>query len=76
LGATPAQAAIAWVAAKGGDIVPLIGARSTTRLAEAIGAVDLQLNPGEVDELASLAPAGAMTGAAFPADQRRPDDAG
>jgi aryl-alcohol dehydrogenase-like predicted oxidoreductase len=36
LHATPAQAAIAWVAAQGNDIIPLIGARSRLRLAEAL----------------------------------------
>ena len=32
--------AIAWVAAQGEDIVPLIGARRRDRLAEALGALD------------------------------------
>jgi aryl-alcohol dehydrogenase-like predicted oxidoreductase len=41
LHATSAQAAIAWVAAQGNDIIPLIGARSRLRLAEALGSVDL-----------------------------------
>src|SRR5271169_1350820 len=36
-GATPAQAAIAWVASRGADIVPLVGARTRERLAEALG---------------------------------------
>jgi aryl-alcohol dehydrogenase-like predicted oxidoreductase len=36
LRATPAQAAIAWVGAQGRDIIPLIGARSRSRLAEAL----------------------------------------
>ena len=37
LHATPAKAAIAWVAAQGADIVPLIGARNRSRLGEALG---------------------------------------
>ncbi|HEX2286504.1 MAG TPA: aldo/keto reductase, partial [Mycobacterium sp.] len=37
LGVSVAQAAIAWVASRGTDIVPLIGARTRTRLAEALG---------------------------------------
>jgi aryl-alcohol dehydrogenase-like predicted oxidoreductase len=37
-GATVAQLAIAWVAAQGADIVPLVGARRRDRLAEALGA--------------------------------------
>ena len=38
--ATPVQVAIAWVAAQGDDIVPLIGARRPERLAEALGAAN------------------------------------
>jgi pyridoxine 4-dehydrogenase len=37
-GATVAQLAIAWVAAQGDDIVPLVGARRRDRLQEALGA--------------------------------------
>jgi aryl-alcohol dehydrogenase-like predicted oxidoreductase len=44
-GATAAQLAIAWVLARGADIVPLIGARRRDRLAEALGALDLKLSP-------------------------------
>ena len=40
-GATVAQVAIAWVLARGEDIVPLVGARRRDRLAEALGALDL-----------------------------------
>ncbi len=36
-GVTVAQIAIAWVAAQGHDIVPLVGARRRDRLAEALG---------------------------------------
>ena len=39
-GATVAQLAIAWVLARGDDIVPLIGARRRERLHEALGALD------------------------------------
>jgi pyridoxine 4-dehydrogenase len=40
-GASPAQVAIAWVARKGNDIVPLVGARRRDRLSEALGALDV-----------------------------------
>src|SRR5277367_980442 len=43
-GVTVAQIAIAWVAAQGSDIVPLVGARRRDRLAEALGATDVQLS--------------------------------
>ena len=58
-GVTTAQLAIAWVASRGPDIVPLIGTKRRDRLAEALGALELELAP---DELATVE-------AAVPADQ-------
>ena len=52
IGASVAQVAIAWVAAQGKDIVPLVGARRRDRLTEALGALDVKLSP---DDLAALA---------------------
>ena len=46
IGASPAQVAIAWVAAQGNDIVPLVGARRRDRLTEALGALDVKLTHG------------------------------
>jgi aryl-alcohol dehydrogenase-like predicted oxidoreductase len=54
IGASVAQVAIAWVAAQGSDIVPLVGARRRDRLAEALGALDVKLS---ADDLAKLAKA-------------------
>jgi pyridoxine 4-dehydrogenase len=65
-GATPAQAAIAWVAAQGSDIVPLVGARRRDRLAEALGALDLRLGPEALAALTEAVPAGAAAGARYP----------
>ena len=48
LHATPAQAAIAWVAAQGADVVPLIGARNRSRLGEALGSIDLELTASDI----------------------------
>ncbi len=45
LGVTVAQVAIAWVAAQGQDIVPLVGARRRDRLTEALGALNVKLSP-------------------------------
>ncbi len=71
LHATPAQAAIAWVAAQGRDIIPLIGARSRSRLAEALGSVDLELTASDISHLSAIVPDGAAAGDPFPAHQRR-----
>jgi aryl-alcohol dehydrogenase-like predicted oxidoreductase len=71
LHATPAQAAIAWVAAQGRDIIPLIGARSRSRLAEALGSVDLELTASDISHLSAIVPDGAAAGDPFSAHQRR-----
>jgi aryl-alcohol dehydrogenase-like predicted oxidoreductase len=71
LHATPAQAAIAWVAAQGADIVPLIGARNRSRLGEALGSIDLELTASDISRLSATIQDRAAVGDAFPAQQRR-----
>jgi aryl-alcohol dehydrogenase-like predicted oxidoreductase len=68
-GLTPAQAAIAWVAAQGDDIVPLVGARTRERLAEALGALDAPLPPAARAALEAAAPKGAAAGERYPVQQ-------
>ncbi|MGD9737091.1 MAG: aldo/keto reductase [Solirubrobacterales bacterium] len=51
LGATAAQVALAWVLAKGEDIVPIPGTKSPERLAENAAATDLRLSDEQVAEL-------------------------
>jgi aryl-alcohol dehydrogenase-like predicted oxidoreductase len=68
-GATVAQLAIAWVLLRGGDIVPLVGARTRDRLAEALGALDLDLTAGELAELEEAVPPGAVAGERYNAQQ-------
>ena len=69
VGASPAQVAIAWVAAQGNDIVPLVGARRRDRLAEALGARDVKLTDAHLAALAKAFPAGAAAGARYPEAQ-------
>jgi aryl-alcohol dehydrogenase-like predicted oxidoreductase len=67
IGASVAQVAIAWVAAQGEDIVPLVGARRRDRLAEALGALDVKLSADDLAELARALPPGAAAGERYPA---------
>jgi aryl-alcohol dehydrogenase-like predicted oxidoreductase len=67
IGATVAQVAIAWVAAQGSDIVPIIGVRRRDRLAEALGALDVKLSADDLAELAKAVPPGAAAGERYPA---------
>jgi len=62
-----AQVAIAWVAAQGPDIVPLVGARRRDRLAEALGAVRVTLSPVDIAAIERAVPKGAAAGARYPA---------
>ncbi|WP_304169840.1 aldo/keto reductase [Phenylobacterium aquaticum] len=68
-GATVAQIAIAWVLAQGGDIFPVIGARRTDRLAEALGAMDLVLSAADLTAIEAAAPKGAAAGDRYAAAQ-------
>ena len=47
-GATPAQLALAWVRSRGGDILPVMGARRRDQLKESLGALDLKLSAADL----------------------------
>ena len=64
-GVTVAQLAIAWVLAKGKDIVPLVGARNRDRLDESLAALDVELSPSDVDQVESTVPPGAVAGTRY-----------
>ena len=66
-GITVAQVAIAWVAAQGKDIVPLVGARRRDRLAEAVGAVRGSLSAADLTAIERAVPKGAAAGTRYPA---------
>jgi aryl-alcohol dehydrogenase-like predicted oxidoreductase len=69
IGASVAQVAIAWVAAQGANIVPLVGARGRDRLNEALGALDLALTAEDLASLADAVPTDAVSGERYPVDQ-------
>jgi aryl-alcohol dehydrogenase-like predicted oxidoreductase len=59
---TAAQLAIAWVASRGEDIIPLIGTKRRDRLAEALQALDLTLSDDDLAAIEAAVPAGAVAG--------------
>jgi aryl-alcohol dehydrogenase-like predicted oxidoreductase len=61
-GATVAQLAIAWVLARGQDIVPLVGTTRRDRLAEAVDAVQLELGEDDLAAIEHAVPPGAAAG--------------
>jgi aryl-alcohol dehydrogenase-like predicted oxidoreductase len=68
-GATVAQIAIAWVLARDEDIVPLVGARRRDRLAEALGALELELTAADREAIERAVPADAAVGDRYPEAQ-------
>ena len=68
-GVTVAQLAIAWVAARGQDVIPLIGARRRDQLAEGLAGLALELTAAELAAIELAAPAGAVAGDRYGAPQ-------
>jgi aryl-alcohol dehydrogenase-like predicted oxidoreductase len=66
---TAAQLAIAWVAARGDDIIPLIGTKRRDRLAEALKALDLTLSADDLAAIEAAVPADAVAGDRYEASQ-------
>ena len=62
---TPAQLALAWVHAKGRDIVPIPGTKRPARLAENVAAFDVNLNDEDLTALDQAVPAGAVVGGRY-----------
>ena len=63
------QLALAWVLSRGTDIIPLIGARTTERLAEALGGTTVHLSAEDLAEIDRVAPRGALSGERYPEEQ-------
>jgi aryl-alcohol dehydrogenase-like predicted oxidoreductase len=61
-GVSVAQIAIAWVAAQGDDIIPLVGARRRDRLGEALGALEVRLDAADLAAINKAVPKGAAAG--------------
>ncbi|HET7857326.1 MAG TPA: aldo/keto reductase, partial [Gaiellaceae bacterium] len=68
-GATVAQLAIAWVLSRGEDVVPLVGARRRDRLAEALGALELDLSADDLAQIEEAVPADAVAGERYQEEQ-------
>jgi aryl-alcohol dehydrogenase-like predicted oxidoreductase len=66
---TAAQLAIAWVASRGDDIIPLIGTKRRDRLDEALRALDLTLSTDELAAIEAAVPADAVAGDRYDAAQ-------
>jgi aryl-alcohol dehydrogenase-like predicted oxidoreductase len=64
-GASAAQVALAWLLARGDDIVPIPGSKRRVTLEDSAGAADLTLAAAELAQLDAAAPPGATAGARY-----------
>jgi aryl-alcohol dehydrogenase-like predicted oxidoreductase len=64
-----AQLAIAWALSRGDDVVPLVGARTRERLAEALGALGLELTTDDLEKIEQAVPAEAVAGERYQVEQ-------
>jgi len=68
-GSSVAQLAVAWVASRGEGIVPLVGARTRSRLEESLGSLDLTLSDSDLAAIEAAVPADAAVGTRYDAAQ-------
>jgi aryl-alcohol dehydrogenase-like predicted oxidoreductase len=66
-GCTPGQLALAWLLARGKDIVPIPGTKGRARLEENVAAAGISLTAAEVTALQEAVPPGAAAGTRYPA---------
>jgi aryl-alcohol dehydrogenase-like predicted oxidoreductase len=64
-GATPGQLALAWVLARGEDVVPIPGTTRVAHLEENVGALAVELTEEDLERLEAAFPKGATAGARY-----------
>jgi len=67
--ATPAQIALAWLLAQGGDIVPIPGTKRRTYLEQNCAALDIRLSAEEIETLKRAFPLNVTAGTRYPEKQ-------
>jgi len=65
-GVTPGQLALAWVQARGDDVVPIPGTKHVAYLEENVGADDVRLSAEELARLDEVFPPGVTAGERYP----------
>ncbi|MEN8692137.1 MAG: aldo/keto reductase, partial [Desulfobacterales bacterium] len=70
-GVTAGQLALAWVLAQGKDIVPIPGTTRRSHLEQNIAAVDLNITPSDLSDIAAVMPPGAASGMRYPEEMMR-----
>jgi aryl-alcohol dehydrogenase-like predicted oxidoreductase len=70
-GTTPARIALAWLLARGPDIVPIPGTKRVDRLEENVGAAHLRLDAEDLRRIEEAMPPGAGAGTRYPEPQMK-----
>lgn len=70
-GISPAQLAIAWVLAKGGDIIPVMGARTRAQLNESLSALDVKLSASDLKAVEDIITASEVSGTRYAEQQMK-----
>jgi aryl-alcohol dehydrogenase-like predicted oxidoreductase len=70
-GVTPGQLALAWLLAKGEDIVPIPGTKRRKYLEENAAAADIKLSPAEVAEIQAAVPEEEVAGDRYAAENMK-----
>jgi aryl-alcohol dehydrogenase-like predicted oxidoreductase len=70
-GITQAQLAVAWVLASSNSIIPVIGARKRTQLAESLAALEVKLTPDEIAAIEAAVPPNAVAGTRYDEHQMK-----
>ena len=65
-GCAPSQLALAWLLARGRDIVPIPGTKRVKYLEENVGAVDVELTSADLARIDAVAPRGVAAGLRYP----------
>jgi aryl-alcohol dehydrogenase-like predicted oxidoreductase len=65
-GVPASRLALAWVLAQGEDVVPIPGTKRVRYLEDNVAAVDVQLSPDDLRQLAEIAPVGVAAGERYP----------
>jgi aryl-alcohol dehydrogenase-like predicted oxidoreductase len=65
-GCTPAQLALAWVLAQGGDIVPIPGTKRRKYLEQNVGALDVRLTADDLKAIDAAFPPDSAAGTRYP----------
>jgi aryl-alcohol dehydrogenase-like predicted oxidoreductase len=68
---TLGQLALAWLLARGDDIVPIPGTKRKERLLENIGALSVKLTPDDLAQISDSIPVGAAAGLRYPEGQMK-----